>query len=159
MSPNRNGKTFDQPSETPEEIVYLIGNIANRPDIRAVQERQVREIKTLIAKEHPKKEKDVLDMTPEEVKEWEKEQDNSDDIYKIVARVKNHARSKSATLTPVGDALCNTYTHVIKSFYDFANSLTDKNDKIRLIELIRKNETMPGDFIMAVTPTKPKSGK
>lgn len=50
MHNNRNGKTFDQPSETPEEVVYLIGNIANRPDIRAVQERQVREIKELIAK-------------------------------------------------------------------------------------------------------------
>jgi hypothetical protein len=35
---------------TPEEIVGLIGNIANRPDIRAVQERQVKEIKALLDK-------------------------------------------------------------------------------------------------------------
>ena len=44
----RNGKTMEQPSETPEEIVALLGNIANRPDIRAIQERQVQEIKLLI---------------------------------------------------------------------------------------------------------------
>ena len=34
---------------TPEEIVALIGNISNRPDIRETQERQVREIKALIS--------------------------------------------------------------------------------------------------------------
>jgi hypothetical protein len=45
---NRNGKSFEQPSETPEEIVGLLGNIGNRPDIRAVQERQVKEIQKLI---------------------------------------------------------------------------------------------------------------
>jgi len=36
---------------TPEEIVGLIGNIANRPDIREVQERQVKEIRALILAE------------------------------------------------------------------------------------------------------------
>jgi hypothetical protein len=45
---NRNQKKYEDASETPEEIVGLIGNFANRPDIRSVQERQVREIKTLI---------------------------------------------------------------------------------------------------------------
>ncbi len=33
---------------TPEEIVALIGNIANRPDLREAQERQIREINLLI---------------------------------------------------------------------------------------------------------------
>lgn len=42
MSPN---KTL-----TPEEIVALIGNIGNRPDIREVQERQVKEIEALVQK-------------------------------------------------------------------------------------------------------------
>lgn len=36
---------------TPEEIVALIGNIANRPDLRETQERQVREIKALIQRQ------------------------------------------------------------------------------------------------------------
>lgn len=35
---------------TPEEIVALIGNIGNRPDIREVQERQVKEIEALMQK-------------------------------------------------------------------------------------------------------------
>lgn len=44
----RNGKAFEEPSETVEEIVGLIVNFANRPDLREVQERQVREIKALV---------------------------------------------------------------------------------------------------------------
>ncbi len=35
---------------TPEEIVGLIGNIANRNDLRDVQEKQIREIHSLIEK-------------------------------------------------------------------------------------------------------------
>ena len=49
MRVTRNGKKFEDPSETPEEIVGLIGNIGNRPDIREVQKRQVEEIKRLVA--------------------------------------------------------------------------------------------------------------
>lgn len=33
---------------TPEEIVALIGNIGNRPDLSAIQERQVEEIYKLV---------------------------------------------------------------------------------------------------------------
>lgn len=47
---HRNGKPFEWPSETPEEIVGLIGNFANRPDLREIQERQIKEIKALIKK-------------------------------------------------------------------------------------------------------------
>lgn len=36
---------------TPEEIVKLIGNIANRSDIKAVQLKQIKEIKELILEE------------------------------------------------------------------------------------------------------------
>lgn len=45
---SRNGKKFKEVSETPEEVVQLIGNIANRPDLREVQKRQVKEIENLI---------------------------------------------------------------------------------------------------------------
>lgn len=48
---DRNGKSFEEPSETPEEIVGLIVNLANRPDLHEIQERQIREIKILIARE------------------------------------------------------------------------------------------------------------
>ncbi len=65
---NRNGKTMEQPSETPEEIVGLLGNIDNRPDIRAVQERQVSEIESLIASE---KRKLVSDLRMEILKKAE----------------------------------------------------------------------------------------
>lgn len=54
ISRSRNGKSFEQSSETPEEIVGLIGNIANRPDIREVQERQIKEIQYLIDKAYNK---------------------------------------------------------------------------------------------------------
>ncbi|HXN74912.1 MAG TPA: hypothetical protein VN855_00285, partial [Candidatus Acidoferrum sp.] len=64
----------------------------------------------------PKKTKAVHKMDLQEIQEWEKQQDNSTDIYKIAARVKNLARSNDATLTQVGESLCNVYVHVLKSF-------------------------------------------
>lgn len=39
-----------QDAKTPEEIVQLIGNIANRSDIREVQERQIKEFREYAAK-------------------------------------------------------------------------------------------------------------
>ena len=93
-------------------------------------------------------------MTLEEIEEWEKTQDNSNDIYKIAARVKNLARSDGqAALMPAGEALCNVYTHVLKTFYDFADTL-DKETKIKLYQLIQKNENMPGNLIAAGVGTK-----
>lgn len=90
--------------------------------------------------------KSVNEMTLEEIESLEKGKDNSNDIYKISARVKNLARGTNVKLTPVGDALCNTYTHVLKSFYDFANTL-DSQTKNRFVNLIRSHEKMPGDVI------------
>jgi hypothetical protein len=109
----------------------------------------------------PKKQKKVKsvskDMTLEEIEDWERQQDNSNDIYKLSARVKNLARDNgSAALTPVGEALCNVYTHVLKEFYDFAETIQDKSTKIKLINLIRKNEGMPGNLISSQVGTRGK---
>lgn len=99
----------------------------------------------------PEKKKTALScMTIDEIHEWEAKQNNSNDIYKISARVKNIARAGAgANLTPVGEMLTNTYVHVLKSLYDFADTLEDKNVKIKLTELIRTHEGMPGTFIAA----------
>lgn len=111
-------------------------------------------------KEQPpklQKEMDFVGMTKEQIEDWERKQDNSNDIYKIAARVKNLARVDGlASLTPTGEILCNTYTHVIKAFYDFADTLQDKNEKIRLYQLIQVNENMPGRLISANVGTKGK---
>lgn len=90
-------------------------------------------------------------MSVEEIQEWEKKQDNSNDIYKIKARVANLARGSGASLTPVGEMLCNTFVHVAKDMYDFAESIDDASTKIGLIELIRKHENMPANLIAATT--------
>jgi hypothetical protein len=87
--------------------------------------------------------------TLEKIKEFEDAQDNSTDIYKIAARVKNLARGPGISLTPQGEMLANTYTHILKSFYDFAEKIEDKKIKQELIELIRSKEGMPGDLIAA----------
>jgi hypothetical protein len=87
-------------------------------------------------------------MSLEEIESWEKAQDNSNDIYKVSARVKNLARA-AGNLTAQGDMLCNTFTHVLMAFYDFASRLEDKDTKIRLTELTRSKEGMPADFIGA----------
>lgn len=90
-------------------------------------------------------------MSNEEIVEWEAKQNNSNDIYKIKARVANLAREGGAALTPVGEMLCNTFVHVAKDMYDFAESIDDPNVKIGLIELIRKHENMPANLIAATT--------
>lgn len=210
-----NEELESKPTNTPEEIVSLIGNFANRPDLKKTQERQVKAIKEYAAKamlemavkmidcanasiektkpkshiaddlyvsmdyaeeqrlnkeesdfgapwteellaeyfgESPpdrKKAKSIKNMTNEEIVSLEKEQDNSNDIYKISARIKNLARGNNASLTPMGDILCNTYTHVLKALYIFADTMSDQNTKDKLIRLIRANENMPANVIAA----------
>lgn len=103
-----------------------------------------------IPKPKKKKGKSINKMSLEEIESWEKAQDNSNDIYKVSARIKNLARTGGANLTPTGEILCNTYTHVVKGFYDFAESIEDADTKIKLIELIKKSEAMPGTLMAAV---------
>jgi len=95
----------------------------------------------------PKK-KPLHEMTIDEIESAEKAEDNSNDIYKISARVKNLARGGNANLTPMGDMLCNSYTHVLKAFYAFAETL-NQPAKDALVLLIRKHEDMPGNVISA----------
>ncbi len=98
-----------------------------------------------------KKEKPIHKMTLEEIESWEKAQDNSNEIYKLSARIKNLARSGAgANLTPAGDVLCNSYTHVMKSFYNFAETIQDKDLKIKLHDLVRANEGVPAQIIAAL---------
>jgi hypothetical protein len=88
-------------------------------------------------------------MTLAEIEAWEAKQDNATDIYKIKARVANLARGANASLTPQGEILCNSYVHVMKAFYDFAEKIEDPDTKIGLISLIRNQEGMPGTSIAA----------
>lgn len=97
-------------------------------------------------------------LTPEE--EFEKQQNDSTDIYKVAARVKNLARSvpsvngrSSADLTPAGEALCNLYAHVLKSLYDFSETL-ESPKKEELYDILRKHEEMPRTLISAMKPSK-----
>lgn len=99
-------------------------------------------------------EKQIEDMSIDELKEWEEKQDNSNDIYKIKARVANLARGGGASLTPVGEMLCNAFVHVAKDLYDFAETISDPAVKAKLIELIRKHENMPANLIAATTKKK-----
>lgn len=102
-------------------------------------------------KKKKKREKEISKMTLREIEAWEKAQDNSNDIYKVSARIKNLARQGAgANLTPAGDVLCNSYTHVIKSFYDFADKIEDADTKIKLIEKIKSNEGMVSQVISAL---------
>lgn len=93
--------------------------------------------------------KALNDMSRDEIESWERAQDNSNDLYKIKARVSNLARGGGAALTAQGEMLVNTYVHVLKSLYDFAENIEDSTTKIKLTQLIRKNEDMPGNLIAA----------
>jgi len=104
-------------------------------------------------KSKPKKSKSINfdKMTLEEIDEWEKKQDNSNDIYKVKARVANLARGSNASLTQVGEMMVNTFVHVLLALYAFAETIEDKDTKIKLIEIIRKQEGMPGNLINAAS--------
>lgn len=71
-------------------------------------------------------------------------------VYSIVARMRNLVSfAVNSNPTPMGIQLCNAYTHVLKSFYDFSHSLSEEECS-RLSELIRKNESLPANFISSV---------
>lgn len=99
-------------------------------------------------KEQPRA-KTLKEMTMEEIEAWESAQDNSNDIYKIKARIANLARGPGMSLTPVGEILCNSFVHVCKALYEFADQVPDPNTKIQLIGLIRNQEAVPGTIIAA----------
>lgn len=91
-------------------------------------------------------------MTLDEIEAWEAAQNNGNDIYKIKSRVQNLAVGISGgNLTPVGEMMVNSFVHVVKDLYDYADTLTDKETKIRLTERIRKHESMPGNLISAAS--------
>lgn len=89
---------------------------------------------------------DELRILVEEAEGDEREEDNSSDLYKIKARVANLARESGGVLTPAGEALCNSYVHVLKAFYDFADTL-DFSTKMKLKEFIRRSEGFPGQVV------------
>lgn len=91
---------------------------------------------------------DFTKMTRDEVDKWERDQSNSNDIYRIAARVKNLARADGASLTPVGEILANSHVHVLNALYKFAETLGSPK-KEELILLLRKHEEMPGKVIAA----------
>lgn len=91
--------------------------------------------------------KEPLPTNPEEAEKWEKKQENSNDIYKIKARVKNLTIG-NGNLTPTGEILVNTYVHVLKALYDYAESLPEQY-KNGLEDLLRSHEGMPGNIISA----------
>jgi hypothetical protein len=93
--------------------------------------------------------KSLNKMSLEEIEAWESSQDNSNDIYKIKARIANLARGPGMSLTPQGDILCNSFVHVCKALYEFANTLTVPEERIQLIALIRAQESVPGTIISA----------
>lgn len=100
-----------------------------------------------MSKKHPFK-----GMSLEEIEAWEAKQNSSNDLYKIKARMQNLAVGISGgNLTPVGEMLVNSFVHLFKDLYDFAETVPDKEIKIALTEKVRKHESVPGNLIAAAT--------
>lgn len=90
-------------------------------------------------------------MTLQEIESWEAKQDNSNDIYKIKARVQNLVAGTGGNLTAVGEMMVNSFVHMAKDLYNFAENVQDRELRIRMIEQIRKHENMPASLIAAVS--------
>ena len=93
--------------------------------------------------------KSLKEMTLDEIKAWESAQDNASDLYKIKARMSNLARDGGASLTGQGEILVNTCVHMFKSLYDFADTVSDQDTRIKLRNVIRANENLPALVISA----------
>lgn len=91
------------------------------------------------------------DMSLEQIKAWERTQDNSNDIYKVKARVQNHVSYTGGSLTGVGEMLCNSYVHVLMSLYEFSGKIKDSTTRQELINIVKKSESMPADLIAAIS--------
>lgn len=61
------------------------------------------------------------------------------DLYSLAARVKNLTCEDDASLTPIGDSLCNLYVHVLMDFYKYAETLSEPH-KTNLSEFIKSKE-------------------
>jgi hypothetical protein len=159
----KNGHKIGLRSPFAQEIGERVGHIdiEKEAELNAMEaegfgeEMNEAEIARLFKVEEPKKkkvkQKKLSRMTLEEIEEWEKAQDNSNDIYKVSARIKNLARGAvKSNLTAQGDMVINMFTHVIKTLYDFADTVSDKETKIRLTETIRRQEEMPANLIAAL---------
>jgi hypothetical protein len=101
---------------------------------------------------------DKIEKLRQEVLELEKQQDDSTDIYKLAARVKNLARVGDpsrgvGSLTPAGESLCNLYVHVLKSLYSFSETL-ESPKREELYNLVRSHEGMPGELLKLMKPKK-----
>lgn len=126
----------------------------NQPDMPEGGEMSEEELSRLFKEKRNTKKtkqlgKSLKEMSLEEITDWEAAQDNSNDIYKIKARIANLARGPGMSLTPVGEILCNSFVHMLKSLYDFADTIQDKSLKIQLIAVIRNQESVPGTIIAA----------
>lgn len=72
-------------------------------------------------------------------------------IYLIAGRIKNHvALDAMRSVGPQQQMLCNTFAHMLKSFYDFALKMPDSQTKTDLLALIKKQESVPAELISAI---------
>jgi len=108
------------------------------------------EVAAHFGEEPPKEAEKSLPKTKEEAEAFVKAQEESEDIYKVAARVKNEARSSGASLTAQGEALCNTFVHLFVAIYEFSNKIPDEKLRAELKALVRKNEAVPGGYIAAM---------
>lgn len=93
--------------------------------------------------------KEELPNLPATMEELEKLEDESNDIYKVAARIKNEVRLVSGkALTKAGEMFCNEYVHVCLSFYRFSETLPEPK-KQELKDLVRKSENVPARLVVA----------
>lgn len=113
---------------------------------------KVKKLKDMSQSEINRTSPEELQKLVDEAEEDEQRQENSSDIYKIKGRVQNLAVGISGgNLTPVGEMMVNSFVHVVKDLYDFAETIEDKKTRVMLVERIKKHEGMPGNLIAAAT--------
>lgn len=72
-------------------------------------------------------------------------------IYEVDARVKNHVAREGIPLSAAGIQMCNMFTHVLMSLYEYSETLPEPY-KSRLTTLIESKENTPAQIIKLVNP-------
>ena len=79
---------------------------------------------------------------------------NENDLISIAGRIKNILAKEDIALSPVGNILVNSYTHVLKSIYDFSDNLPEPHNKA-LKNLLRSKEDLP-KYVIKLSTSKEK---
>jgi hypothetical protein len=92
--------------------------------------------------------------TKQGAEDFERALDESNDIYKLVARIQKYVAEENLALTNAGRGLCNTFALLLKELHTFADKIADDGLHKELKAILKKHEQTPKEILKWATPRK-----